>query len=253
MLASGSSGNAIYVRVGDVRVLVDVGISRRRIVRALGELDVSMDQIDAIVLTHEHSDHVSGLPMLRKHHPGIPIFCTEGTARGCVRRKRWDQENHHPIEAGDVLRLGHMRLMPFATSHDVNEPVGLRIEGPDTALGIATDLGRSTSTVLKALEDCRAVVLEANHDVERLWRGPYPLHLKRRVVSPRGHLSNEQMRDVLGEIATENLRSVVLAHLSDKNNTPELALGSLGTSLSNAPKALVTVAERESPSPLMAF
>lgn len=252
VLASGSSGNAVYIRIADVHLLIDAGISRRRITRALDELGVSLQDLSALVLTHEHSDHVSALEMLRRARPDLPVFATNGTAQGCRKRRRWVFE-HTTIRAGEPFEIGAVTLTPFATSHDAMEPIGLRVEGGGHALGIATDMGRSTSTVVNALRDCSAIVLEANYDEEMLWRGPYPLFLKRRVASPKGHLSNLQMRALLGEVAGPRLEQVILGHLSEKNNTPQKAVAAVGGALANAPRAMLSVADRQHPGPLMSF
>lgn len=252
MLSSGSSGNAIFVRMGETRLLIDAGISRRRIAEALSEMGEDINNLNAVVITHEHSDHISGLHMLCKTNPELAVYTTRGTANAWKRKRKWELPCEF-ITSGSAFNIGDARLMPFTTSHDVQESVGLRLEYKGFAVGIATDLGRQSSMVSRALEGCQALVLEANHDLEMLWNGPYPLHLKHRVVSSKGHLSNEQMRDLLGELAGPHLQQVILAHLSEQNNSPQAALQALGTSLARAPRARVLVAERKDPSPLMNF
>ena len=252
MLASGSSGNAIFVRIGSVKLLVDVGISRRRITNALREIGQDLDTIDAVILTHEHVDHVNALRKIRQKCPEIPIYSTTGTARGCWRRKRW-RYRHHTIEAGVPFEIGGVEITPFAISHDALEPVGFRIETERFAVGIATDLGCSSDEVERALRDCHVLIVEANHDVEMLWNGPYPRHLKHRVVSNRGHLSNEQARELLDRVAGPRLQQVILGHMSEKNNTAAKVMQAVGTSFIHAPEVDVVVAERKTPSPLMSF
>ena len=251
MLASGSAGNAIYVRLEEVRLLIDVGISRRRIVNALKEIGEDLSSIDAILLTHEHVDHVCALRKIRQKRPDISIYSTAGTALACLRRKRW-RYRHDVVEADRSFAIGPLQITPFAISHDAYEPVGYRIEVDDFAVGIATDLGRYSASVQRSLRDCQVLVVEANHDPEMLFNGPYPAHLKRRVFSDKGHLSNEQARDLLTSVAGPKLKQVILGHLSEKNNCPDLALavvkeGFAGTDVK------VRVAERKTPGPLMTF
>ena len=251
MLASGSAGNAIYLCLEGVRLLVDVGISRRRITNALREIGEDLSTIDAILLTHEHIDHVNALRKIREKRPEIPIYSTSGTALACLRRKRW-RYRHDVIEADRPFQIGPVSITPFAISHDAFEPVGFRLEVGGFAVGIATDLGRYSASVERALQDCQVLVVEANHDPDMLFSGPYPLHLKRRVVSDKGHLSNEQARALLESVAGPKLQQVILAHLSEKNNCPDLALRVVERAFASS-DVKVRVAERKQPGPLMTF
>ncbi len=251
-IASGSSGNCIFVRIGEVRLLLDVGISRRRITQALAEIGEDLGDINAMLVTHEHDDHIAALRTIRERYPHMPIYSTAGTALGCLKRKRW-RYSHDVMQADVPFHIGPVQITPFATSHDVIEPVGLRIETDRFALGLATDLGRWSASVERALEDCQVLIIEANYDVEMLWHGPYPLHLKRRVVSHRGHLSNDQARELVSRVAGPRLEQIIFGHLSAQNNTPEKVLGALGNCLSNAPRAEILVASRTEPGPLLSF
>ncbi len=222
ILASGSSGNSVFIRSGDVRLLVDAGISRKRILQGLRDVGEDPADLSALLLTHEHIDHIKGISVLHKHLPDLQIFATPGTAAGYHKRQK-ERLAYHRIEAGRLLKIGHLEIWPFAIRHDANEPVGYRIDTGDGAIGFATDLGEPTDRVVENLKDCRGLILESNYDLEMLRNGPYPLQLKKRVASSLGHLSNRQACHLLKRIATPNLRVVALAHMSEKNNSPLLA------------------------------
>lgn len=223
LLASSSSGNAVFLRVGQTRLLFDVGISMRRITRALADIDESIEALDALVLTHEHSDHVKHLPRLRKLRPDLAVFATRGTiAEG--GKYVADVGEYRPIRAGASFRIGQAELTPFRLNHDAAEPCGYRIDADGGyAVGLATDLGFWTDDVADVLAGCQTVVLEANYDPELLENGPYPAFLKRRISSSKGHLSNDQTAWLVDRIAGDHLEHVVLAHRSEKNNDESLA------------------------------
>ena len=199
VLASGSKGNAVYVELDGTRLLVDAGISAARIKKALAQHDVDLHSIDAILVTHEHIDHVRGLKTLSKQYR-LPILATQGTL-----------EN---IDGG-------VRVRPFATSHDAADPCGFRLEG-SACFTLATDLGVVTDGVQAAIEGADVLVLEANHDPEMLRRGDYPWPLKRRILSDRGHLANSEAAWALMRMK-KRPHKVYLAHLSEENNRPPLA------------------------------
>lgn len=223
MIASGSSGNCTFVRLGDTRLLIDVGVSLRRVEAALQEFGESVAALSAVVITHEHSDHVSGLPRLLARYPDLPILATSGTLRALDLPGAVDVLR---LKAGRARTLPGVDIIPFAVSHDAAEPIGLRLEAGEFAMGIATDLGVWTDEVVEALHGCPFVIVESNYDPEMLHHGPYPEFLKRRVASSRGHLANGQARALLARIADPVMECVVLAHLSEKNNTAALALRS---------------------------
>ncbi|KAB0577990.1 phosphoribosyl 1,2-cyclic phosphodiesterase [Fusobacterium naviforme] len=224
-IASGSSGNSIYVGTSDTHILVDAGISNRRIERGLGELGVKADELSALVVTHEHSDHVKGLTVLmKKHH--VPLFATAGTVAALKRSccfEGCDEELIHIVRAEERFSVGDMELLPFSIDHDAAEPVAYRIESGGRAVAVATDMGHYTEQTVARLERLDALLLESNHDVRMLEAGPYPYSLKRRILGNFGHLSNESAGKLLTEILHDGLKQILLGHLSKENNIPELA------------------------------
>ncbi len=218
ILASGSKGNAIFVELDGTRLLVDAGISATRIKRRLMEQDVEAAKLDGILVTHEHADHVSGLPTLSKWYH-LPIFTRRETIEHMPCRGKIPSGCFHAID-GD-FRIGSVRVHPFCIPHDAAAPVGYRLEGTETCV-IATDLGFVTGSVQAALEDADVMVLEANHDPALLKQGSYPWPLKRRILSNRGHLANSDAAWALVRLRRKPQR-VFLAHLSEENNRPELA------------------------------
>ena len=222
ILASGSRGNGIYVSNGDTTVLIDAGLSGIEIQRRLESRDLSPEKIDAIVVTHEHSDHIGSVGILSRRFD-LPVYISSGTL-ACSESKLGKIKKIIHFECGVPFEINSLKLHPFSTSHDANDPAGFTIRHNDAKIGIATDLGVVTSMVRKHLKDCNLLILEANHDPEMLIQGPYPWPLKQRVKGRTGHLSNEESRDLVRELIHEKLTHVVLAHLSEENNTPELAL-----------------------------
>jgi phosphoribosyl 1,2-cyclic phosphodiesterase len=223
VLASGSSGNSLFVRVGDTRLLIDAGVSCRRVERGLEEIGESVGALDAVLVTHEHSDHVKGLRVLLSKHPELPVFASRGTMKGCEERFEtpacWT-----PIVADDLFRIGEITIDPFELLHDADEPTGFRLDAAGFSLGLATDLGFWTDEIAERLAGCRILLVEANHDVHMLRNGPYPAFLKRRVASSDGHLSNDQARALVSRIAGPDLEWLILIHLSQKNNAADLAV-----------------------------
>ncbi len=246
ILASGSSGNALFLRAGGTRLLVDAGISPRRIQHALAEIDERVDDLTAVLLTHEHSDHVRGLASLLAGRE-IPVLATRGTRRALETADKgaavaptistWGD----PLRAARSLQLGGLRVRPFPIPHDAAEPVGFRIEAEGLAVGIATDLGCATPVVERSLAGCDLLVIEANHDLDLLARGPYPSFLKRRVASRKGHLSNDQAAALLARLGSPQLRRVVLAHLSGTNNAADLALRAVAPALAGQTQVELSV------------
>lgn len=238
-LASSSAGNAAILRSGGTAILLDAGISARRIAQALSLLGMTPRELDAVLVTHEHSDHVSGLLTLTKKY-GVPVYASRGTAR----RLSCPGELLRCFEAGASFSVGALTVHSFSTSHDSADSVDYRVDGEDGSFGALTDTGYVPSAAAEILCGVDALLLEANHDVELLKSGPYPYPLKQRVLGERGHLSNEAAADFALFCARNGTRDILLAHLSAENNTPDLAeetvsrrLGSLPVRLGIAPRS----------------
>mgnify|MGYP006271148031 CR=1 FL=1 len=222
VLASGSRGNAVYVSDGATAVLVDAGLSGVEIARRMARNGLSPDHLDAILVTHEHGDHVKGVGVMARRHR-LPVYWSPATARA-LNGRLGAMADARTFRAGAPFTVGTLAVHPFATAHDAADPVGFTVEAGGRRLGIATDLGTATNLVRHHLRGCDAVLLEANHDPHLLMTGPYPWHLKQRVRSRSGHLSNADARDLLLDVCHDQLTHVILGHLSEENNRPELAL-----------------------------
>jgi len=223
-LFSGSSGNCIYVGTENTKVLVDAGFSGKRIIQALNSLQIDIEDIQALLVTHEHIDHIKGLGVLSRRY-NIPIYASPKTWGELACIGEVAEHNRREYQYG--MEIGDLKLDFFKTCHDAVQPVGIAFYHRDGKLGIATDTGCVTSSIKKALMGADAIFFEANHDEEMLQTGPYPYHLKKRIFSSYGHLSNRAAGEALGEIISGSTRQVVLAHLSEVNNTPELAFNSV--------------------------
>ena len=223
-LASGSRGNCLLVEGGGVRLLVDAGISCRQIETRLAEVGVAPRSIDAILITHEHMDHVSAVPLFVRRF-GTAVYASPRAAdrpiAGGALRGRLSPL--HEIEADRPLLLGELTITPFSVSHDAVDPLGFRFETDGAALAFAADLGVATDTVRSRLAGCQALFCESNHDPQMLRDGPYSPPLKQRVAGAAGHLSNPDCRTLIEGVHHPELAVVVLTHLSEKNNTPRLA------------------------------
>ena len=231
VLASGSKGNAIYVSDGRSAILVDAGLSGIEIQRRMQSAGLSLQALNAIVVTHEHNDHVRGVGVLSRRFD-LPVYIAPRTAVAAASQLGRIADLRS-FEIGQSFSINEMKLHPFSISHDADDPAGFTISQNGRKIGIATDLGIATGMVKHHLENCALVVLEANHDPVMLAEGPYPWPLKQRIKSRNGHLSNEDSRDLLGEIKHSGLRHVVLAHLSEINNRPEKALQTVHQALCN--------------------
>ena len=219
--ASGSSGNCTLVQDGGTNLLIDAGISMKRIRQALSRQGLRPEDVQGILITHEHKDHISGLPMMVKYH-GLPVFAPRTVANRILWSVRGVDEYLRPIATEEPFVLGNLRVTAFSTSHDTQQSVGYRIEG-SARLGYCTDTGCVTVGMRQYLNGCEAVVLESNHDVDMLRTGPYPWPLKQRVLSDRGHLSNDGCAAFACQLAESGTKKLVLAHLSRENNRPSVA------------------------------
>ena len=222
MLASGSSGNCALVCCGGTRLLLDAGISARRITTALKGLGVDPASLGGVLVTHEHSDHISGLATLTKQL-GLPVYATAPTLRQLCYRIPFLERLCRDFAPGDGFPVGELWVTSFPTSHDAACSVGYTLAGDGSKLASATDLGRLTPEVLNAVRGCDLLVCESNHDVDWVRSGPYPYYLKERILGDRGHLSNEMGAELAALAVESGARTVVLAHLSSENNTPARA------------------------------
>ena len=230
VLYSGSTGNATLLSCGEHAILIDAGKSARALCRALEAAGVSPASLRAVFLTHEHTDHLSALEIFLKNFP-LPVHAAGACATKILAnpdaRRLAQHLVPHPLLFSHTV--GPLTLSSFPTSHDSADSVGFRIsvreDERESLIGYATDLGVITPAVEQGLLGCEAVVLESNHDEELLMTGPYPYQLKRRVASRRGHLSNRDCADFSTRLAANGMKRLLLAHLSETNNRPDLALG----------------------------
>jgi phosphoribosyl 1,2-cyclic phosphodiesterase len=218
-LGSGSKGNATLVRAGDTLVVIDCGFSLRETRRRLARLGVEPDEINAILVTHEHSDHCSGVSALSREYR-IPVYLTHGTSATGRCDGSYDLIT---FNCEDSFTIGELTVKAVAVPHDAVEPCQYRLSWREHSLGILTDLGSITPHVVNNFRGCHSLVLEFNHDLPMLQDGPYPAHLKRRVGGDWGHLNNEQAVDLLRRIDCTRLHHLVVAHISEQNNSRELA------------------------------
>jgi phosphoribosyl 1,2-cyclic phosphodiesterase len=246
-LGSGSRGNALVIGWGGRRLLIDCGFTSRELARRAERLGLALDSVAAVLITHEHRDHVCGLAGLAAR-AGLAVYTTERTGRALYwgRRPRAERLSVVP---GRPFQVGPFAVTAFASSHDARDPVGYVLGLPDgSRLGLATDLGTPTPQAVEALRGCEWLALEANHDPTMLRDGPYPWVLKQRIRSDRGHLSNGQSADLLERVAGDRLHHVFALHLSQTNNTPALARTALSGRLTRLGAAAgLTVLEQDRP------
>lgn len=228
-IASGSSGNCIYVGSEATHLLVDVGISGKRTEQGLSKLELTGRDIDGILITHEHADHIGGLGVIVRKY-GIPVYATAGTIeamKNCSSLGDVDPGLFHEVQEDRKFIIKDLTVNPMRISHDAAQPVGYRIFYGSRRVAVCTDLGVYNDYTVECLKGMDALLLEANHDVNMLQVGPYPYYLKQRILSDRGHLSNENSGRLLCRILHDGLKAVLLGHLSKENNLPELAFESV--------------------------
>ena len=224
-IASGSSGNCIYIGSDKTHILIDAGIINRRIEKGLNEIGVKGSELDGVFVTHEHSDHIQGLGILARKYP-VPIYGTKETLEEIASKAslgEYSKDLLRPILPDVDFYLGDLRIRPFRIDHDAANPVAYRVQNGKKSVAVVTDLGHYDQYVIDHLQGLDALLLEANHDVRMLESGPYPYRLKQRILSDYGHLSNENCGRLLNCILHDNLKNILLGHLSEKNNYEELA------------------------------
>lgn len=222
-LASGSSGNCTVVSDGKVHILIDAGISARRIVTGLRELEIDAKDVAAVLITHEHSDHICGLPVLCRQL-GADLYTTEGTARQICYRTAGLEQRFRVFDPGERFAVGDLVVESFATSHDCACPVGYTVSDGARKLALCTDTGKVTRSMLGAIQGADTLIGEFNYDVDMLRSGPYPAHLKERILSDHGHLSNELGGKLAAWAVEQGTGRVIMAHLSKENNLPSVAM-----------------------------
>lgn len=238
-LGSGSRGNALIVEAGDTRVMVDCGFGPRNLVARIGRLGLAPGDLDAILVTHEHSDHVGGVAACARRYE-LDVFLTHGTLGAATL----DGSSIQVIDCHTAFAIGDIEVRPFPVPHDAREPAQFVFSDGRGSLGVLTDAGCVTPHMVDMLSVCDALVLECNHDADMLAAGRYPAHLKRRIAGRFGHLDNAAAADLLARIDQRRLRHVVAAHLSQENNTPELARAALAGVL-GCDAALIGVADQD--------
>ena len=224
-IASGSSGNCIYVGTEGSHILIDAGISGKRIEEGLNSLELKTADIQGILVTHEHIDHIAGLGVLARRY-GIPLYATGGTIEAVKQTKSIgviEDSLFCVIEPETTFAIGDMTIEPIAISHDAAAPVAYKIRQGEKSAAVMTDLGTYDEKIVQKLKQLDVLLLEANHDVRMLQLGPYPYPLKQRILGNKGHLSNENSGRLLSEVLHDNFKTVILGHLSKENNYPDLA------------------------------
>jgi phosphoribosyl 1,2-cyclic phosphodiesterase len=221
VLGSGSKGNCTLIESGSTTILIDAGFSGKEIRRRLGLINRSLEDLTAILVTHEHGDHINGVGVLSRRC-GLPVYANVATHRAAESKvKKLHQRLE--FETGTGFVFDDLDIHPFRISHDTADPVGFLVADKDSSMAYCTDTGKVTTLIRQRLRHCQALVLEANYDPKMLMDGPYPMHIKQRVRSNQGHLANGDTARFLADMAASPLRHAVLAHLSETNNLPELA------------------------------
>lgn len=223
-LASGSSGNCHLINDGKSFILIDAGLSGKQIENKLKEVNIDPKRLSAIIVSHEHSDHICGVGILSRRY-NIPIYANDGTWAGMNSKiGNIKEENIKCFTSNENFSIGDFNIRPYKISHDANDPVGFSVIKDNIKISIATDLGYISEDIIEEIKNSNLVILESNHDEEMLKAGRYPYSLKRRVLSNVGHLSNEAAGNAIVDLVSKNVKSILLAHLSKENNFPELAI-----------------------------
>ncbi len=224
-IASGSSGNSVYAGSDTTHILIDAGISKKRIEEGLNSIGLTVGDLSAVFISHEHSDHISSVCTVLNKSNAL-CYATQPTIDAMFRMKAFakaDRERFVAIDKGRDVAVGDLQIHPFAIPHDAADPVMYRVKYGNSRGAVCTDLGEYDEGIINALKGLDALYLEANHDIRMLQMGPYPYPLKQRILGRRGHLSNETAGHLLGKVICDRTRHVFLSHLSKENNLPELA------------------------------
>ena len=248
-------GNCLYVESDNTKLLIDAGVSLKKIEKGLDTIDVSPSSIDGILVTHEHSDHIQSLGNLSKKF-NLPVFANSETFDAMPKQTdKISTENINKFKIKQKFSINDIEITPFAIPHDAANPCGFNISCNDDKISISTDIGHMTNEILKQLEGSKFVLLESNYDTEVLKLSKYPFSLKQRIAGPNGHLSNEIASKVINYLLHDNLKSAMLGHLSKESNFPELAyqtvVNELINSNSDVSKLSLSVASRNEPSKLI--
>ncbi|NLM46031.1 MAG: MBL fold metallo-hydrolase [Firmicutes bacterium] len=234
MLASGSSGNAVYVATEKARILIDAGLSGKRLAKALAEIGADAAALDALLLSHDHLDHTCGASVLAKRYH-LPVYATQPTWNAAGKQlDSLPTVLRHFFAAGDKIVFADLEVETFPVPHDAAGPVGFVLRQGDRAAALVTDLGCVTPYIMGCLQNLDGIVIEANHDEKMLFNGRYPWPLKKRISGKTGHLSNDMAAECLTKIISPRTKQVVLAHLSAENNLPSLALDTICSRLETA-------------------
>ncbi len=240
VLASGSSGNCIYVASGNTRILIDAGLSRKETGVRLEGIGVELASIDAVCVTHEHSDHKSGLAVLQRRS-SVALYGNAGTVDAIEQSDKTKGLDWNVFTTGQPFKIGDLDIEPFSVPHDSYDPVGFAVSCEGVRVGVVTDMGIVTELIRERLKNCDVLVLESNHDEQMLKQSQRPWSLKQRILGRQGHLSNSQAAELVVDVAGPRLKALFLAHLSSDCNTPDLALETVKSALSDSGKADIPV------------
>ena len=222
-LYSGSSGNSLFIETQNTKLLIDAGVSSKKIENALNDINIDPSTLDGILVTHEHIDHVQGLGTLSKKFD-LPVFVNQETLDAMPKQKdKISEKNIKTFKISDKFEIGDLKIKPFSIPHDAANPCGFNIWKDNKKISIATDIGHMTNPILKSLEESLFIMLEANYDPEVLRCSPYPFTLKSRIAGPTGHLPNEMAGKTISHLLKSGLKNAMLGHLSKQSNFPELA------------------------------
>ncbi len=249
-LASGSKGNCLFIETGGVRLLIDIGISLRETTNRLISLNIKPDSIDAVLVTHEHIDHIRSVGAFARRHK-VPVLISNKTRQ--ASDKYLAGASLIEFESSYSLSFRDIMIDPFPVSHDCCDPVGFIVESSEGRFGTATDFGIVTRLIREKLKGCRALNLESNHDPEMLLYGPYPWNLKQRIKSRHGHISNQESLELLHDLAHDRLEALIMAHLSETNNHPDKVIETTGSFLrdQNCCAPLIVIGEQHRAGPMI--